>query len=93
MSAQEMVEDVKQMPYMSGIAACACAADVIQDHVANDIVAARTARQVFRKPAGYSLGNVLVLGDRENFFFGQAAEGNAILKTDHDEHSLHETRS
>jgi hypothetical protein len=36
---------------------------------------------------------MFVLGDRENFFFRQAAEGNAILKTDHDRLSLHETRS
>ena len=85
MRAQKMMQNMQQVLYMGAIPTLTRPSDVVHNHVANDIGASGSARQIFGEPAGYGLGHMFVLGDRQNFFFGQTAEGNAILQTDHDE--------
>lgn len=93
MRSKKMMKYVQKFAHMRHVPAGAGPPDIIHDHVADRLRAAGARVQIFRKPARHGFGHVFVLGDRQYFRFGQTAEGDAILKTDHDEDSLQETRS
>ena len=57
---------------------------IVDDHVADPDGAMLLVEQILGQRAGYDLGEMLVLGDRQHLFLGQPAQGNAVFEDNHD---------
>ncbi len=80
---QEVVQDVQEGADVSRISSGLRSPYVFNDHVADPDMSARVVIQILCQAAGNGLGQVLVFGNREDLFLGQAAECNAVFKADH----------
>jgi hypothetical protein len=83
MGPKEMVEHMQQCAHVLAVTTRLCRSHVIDDHVADPLGAVLLVKQVLGQCARSDLGEVLVLGERQHLFLGQATEGDTVLEGNH----------
>jgi hypothetical protein len=84
MRPQEMVQHMQGRLHVLTVASCLRQLNIVNDHFPDLLGPLILMQQVLSQCRRSDLGNMLVLGDGENFSFRQTAQSDAILDADHD---------
>jgi len=79
-----MMQNVQERAHMLPIAARLRRSRAINDYFADLLVTVLLLEEIFRERAGGGLGQVLMLGGRQDLLLPQATECDAVFKRDHD---------
>jgi hypothetical protein len=80
-----MLEDALEQRGMLGVSGFLGMGDVIDDHALDALLAARRMHEIVTQFDSHHFRDVFMLGDGENFFFGQLGQFDTVLQRQHDD--------
>jgi hypothetical protein len=83
MALEKVAKNHHEFAGVLAMAVVACITNIIENDFSHTLRAAGASHQVLRETGRCRFGNMFVLGNSQNLGFGQAAECQAILESNH----------